>query len=135
MIYSSEDKNNDNLNRAMMGHFKRFVNDLDLKELPLLGRRYTWSNEKEAPTLVKLDRAFAPRIGRLFTLIAFFRAKLQRFQITVCWCLASLRRSTVKGDFTLRASGRRWRGFTIQKHSPSLSQWTIVVPLKEFLSN
>jgi hypothetical protein len=32
------------------------VNDLDLKEIPLLGRRYTWSNEREAPTLIKLDR-------------------------------------------------------------------------------
>jgi len=56
MIYSAEDKNNENLNRAMMGRFRRFVNDLELKEIPLLGRRYMWSNEREAPTLVKLDR-------------------------------------------------------------------------------
>jgi len=56
MIYSSEDKNNDNINRAMMGRFRRFINDLELKEIPLLGRRYTWSNERESPTLVKLDR-------------------------------------------------------------------------------
>jgi endonuclease/exonuclease/phosphatase family metal-dependent hydrolase len=56
MIYSSEDKNNENLNRAMMGRFQRFVNDFELKEIPLLGRCYTWSNEREAPTLVKLDR-------------------------------------------------------------------------------
>ena len=56
MIYSAEDKNNENLNRAMMGHFRRFVNDHELKAIPLLGRRYTWSNEREAPTLVKLDR-------------------------------------------------------------------------------
>lgn len=56
MIYSAEDKNNDNLNRAMMGRFRRFVNDSDLKEIPLLGRRYTWSNKREAPTLVMLDQ-------------------------------------------------------------------------------
>ena len=56
MMYSAEDKNNDNLNRAMMGRFRRFVNDVDLKEVPLIGRRYTWLNEREAPTLVKLDR-------------------------------------------------------------------------------
>jgi len=55
-IYSAEDKNNENLNRAMMGRFRRFVNDVELKEIPLIGRRYTWSNEREAPTLVKLDR-------------------------------------------------------------------------------
>jgi len=56
MIYSAEDKNNENLNRAMMGRFRRLVNDLELKEIPLMGRRYTWSNERDAPTLVKLDR-------------------------------------------------------------------------------
>ncbi|KAL6615247.1 hypothetical protein ACP70R_037517 [Stipagrostis hirtigluma subsp. patula] len=39
-----------------MGRFRRFVNDLELKEIPLLGRRYTWSNERHAPTLIKLDR-------------------------------------------------------------------------------
>lgn len=44
MIYLSEDKNNTNLNRAMMGIFRRFVNDLELKEIPLIGRRYTWSS-------------------------------------------------------------------------------------------
>jgi len=56
MIYCSEDKSNENINRALMGRFRRFVNDLELKEIPLLGRRYTWSNERESPTLVKLDR-------------------------------------------------------------------------------
>jgi len=56
MIFCAEDKNNDNVNRAMMGRFRRFVNDMELKEIPLLGRRYTWSNERDSPTLVKLDR-------------------------------------------------------------------------------
>ena len=39
-----------------MGRFRRFVNEMELKEIPLLGRRYTWSNERASPTLVKLDR-------------------------------------------------------------------------------
>lgn len=39
-----------------MGRFRRFANEIELKEIPLLGRRYTWSNERESPTLVKLDR-------------------------------------------------------------------------------
>lgn len=56
MIYSSEDKNNDNLNKSLMGRFRRFVNDLELKEIPLLGWRYTWSNDRASPTLIKLDR-------------------------------------------------------------------------------
>ena len=56
MIYCSEDKNNENINRAMMGRFRHFVNDLELKEILLLGRRYTWSNERDSPMLVKLDQ-------------------------------------------------------------------------------
>jgi hypothetical protein len=58
MIYQASDKNNDNLDRAMMGRFRRFLNEVDLKEIPLLGHKYTWSNERSSPTLVRLDRAF-----------------------------------------------------------------------------
>lgn len=41
LIYRSEDKNNDNLDKAMMGRFWKLLNDLELKEVHLLGRRYT----------------------------------------------------------------------------------------------
>lgn len=58
LIYLAEDKNNNNLDRAMMGRFRRALSDLQLKELPLLGRKFTWSNERAAPTLVCLDRVF-----------------------------------------------------------------------------
>jgi hypothetical protein len=58
LIYQAADKNNANLDRAMMGRFRRFLDDLDLKEIPLLGRKYTWSNERRLPTLVRLDRVF-----------------------------------------------------------------------------
>ena len=46
LIYRDEDKNNANYNRAMMGGFRRFINDLALKEIPLHGRKYTWSNQQ-----------------------------------------------------------------------------------------
>ena len=55
-IYKDEDKNNSNLNRAMMGRFRRLINDLSLKEIPLHGQKFTWSNLQDSPTLVKLDR-------------------------------------------------------------------------------
>lgn len=42
-----------------MGRFRRLLNDLELKESTLVGRRHTWSNEKRSPTLEKLDRWFA----------------------------------------------------------------------------
>jgi len=55
-IYQAEDKNNTNLDRAMMGRFRRFLDEVEVKEIPLLRRKYTWSNERSSPTLVRLDR-------------------------------------------------------------------------------
>jgi exonuclease III len=45
LIYQAVDKNNSILDRAMMGRFRRFINDVELQEIPLLGRNFTWSNE------------------------------------------------------------------------------------------
>jgi hypothetical protein len=45
-----------NYNRAMMVRFRRLIDDLTLKEIPLHGRQFTWSNQQKSPTLVKLDR-------------------------------------------------------------------------------
>jgi hypothetical protein len=42
----------------MMGRFRRFLNDCELKEIYLHGRRYTWSNEQAILALVRLDRVF-----------------------------------------------------------------------------
>ena len=58
MIYHASDKNNNNLNRSIMGRFRRLLDDLELKEISLLGRKFTWSNERDNPTLVWMDRAF-----------------------------------------------------------------------------
>ena len=56
LIYRDADKSSGNLNRRMMGRFRRAINDLALKEVYLNGRRFTWSNEQSPPTLVHLDR-------------------------------------------------------------------------------
>jgi len=58
LICKDEDKNNANLNRTMMGRFRRTLDDLALKELPLTGRKYTWTGGGTHPTLSKLDRVF-----------------------------------------------------------------------------
>lgn len=58
MIVDAADKNNYLINRWMMGRFRWMLNDLELKEASLVGRRYTWSNERRMPTLVKIDRWF-----------------------------------------------------------------------------
>jgi hypothetical protein len=56
LIYKDEDKNNSNYNRVMMGRFRRLIDDLALKEITLHGRQFTWSNQQNSPTLLKLDR-------------------------------------------------------------------------------
>ena len=55
MILHARDKSNDNLNRRLMGAFRDLVQDLQLKELNLRGRKFTWSNDR---THTRIDRAF-----------------------------------------------------------------------------
>jgi hypothetical protein len=52
LIYKASDKNNHNFSRAMMGRFRRLIDDLALKEVPLHVRRFTWSNQQVDPILV-----------------------------------------------------------------------------------
>jgi endonuclease/exonuclease/phosphatase family metal-dependent hydrolase len=60
LIYKDEDKNNNNLNRVMMGRFRRWINDIAVTELLLHGPKFTWSSSPSSasPTLVRLDRVF-----------------------------------------------------------------------------
>jgi len=59
MIYQAEDKNNDRLDRRNMRRFPAFINMAHLQEIALVGRRFTWSSERERPTLERLDRFLA----------------------------------------------------------------------------
>lgn len=58
LIYKASDKNNLNLNRRLMGKFRAVLDDCELMEICLQNQKFTWSNERENPTLVRLDRAF-----------------------------------------------------------------------------
>jgi hypothetical protein len=58
LIYQAKDKNNDRLSRRMMGRFRRFLNDLELEELHLYDRLFTWRNERTHPMLERIDRMF-----------------------------------------------------------------------------
>lgn len=58
LIYQASDKNKLNLNRRLMGKFRRTLDDCELMEIALQNRRYTWSNERQNPTMVRLDRVF-----------------------------------------------------------------------------
>jgi hypothetical protein len=58
LIYQASDKNNLNLNRRLMGKFRRALDNCELMEIALQNRRYTWSNERQNPSMVRLDRVF-----------------------------------------------------------------------------
>jgi mannosylglycoprotein endo-beta-mannosidase len=58
LIKDAKDKNNLNIDRRWMSRFRTALNTSNLIEIPLIGRKYTWSNEQQPPTLVRLDRAF-----------------------------------------------------------------------------
>jgi hypothetical protein len=58
MIYRAQDKSNGRLDRRCMRRFRNFLNHCHLEEIELAGRRFTWSNERVAPTLELLDRTF-----------------------------------------------------------------------------
>jgi hypothetical protein len=58
MILRTSEKSNDNLDRTMMARFREFINSMELREIYLYGRLFTWSNGRETPTITKIDRAF-----------------------------------------------------------------------------
>ena len=56
LILDPTDKNNARINRRNMNRFRRLVDSLELRDIHLHGRTYTWSNEHTNPTLVRLGR-------------------------------------------------------------------------------
>jgi exonuclease III len=58
----------------MMARFRRALLALELKELYLNGRRFTWSNEREQPMSEKLDRVFSTMDWEELYLDAFLSA-------------------------------------------------------------
>lgn len=56
LILNEADKNNDRLNRVNLRRFRRTVASLGLQDVHLHGRSFTWSNKRDNPTLVRLDR-------------------------------------------------------------------------------
>jgi hypothetical protein len=48
LIYRAEDKSNSRLNRRLMEKFKSLLEELELKELPLSGRKFTWMSSQSS---------------------------------------------------------------------------------------
>ncbi|XP_071681673.1 uncharacterized protein [Lolium perenne] len=54
-IRRARDKNKRNVNRGRINRFRAALHSCELTEIHLQNRRFTWSNERENPTLCKLD--------------------------------------------------------------------------------
>jgi hypothetical protein len=54
-----EDKNNANFNPRWPCIFNAIIDHLDLREIALSGRQFTWANRRTIPTFEKLDRVLA----------------------------------------------------------------------------
>jgi exonuclease III len=63
MILYAGEKNNENLDRNMMARFRSFMQEFELKDLYMHGRRFTWSSEREVPTLTICCNAHTGRIS------------------------------------------------------------------------
>jgi len=59
MIYRAQDKNNDRLDHRNMARFRRFIDSVQVQEINMVCRSFSWSNRRDRPTLELLDRAFA----------------------------------------------------------------------------
>jgi endonuclease/exonuclease/phosphatase family metal-dependent hydrolase len=56
LIRSSNEKNNNRLNDRWTSLFKAIISNLDLRELVLSDRQFTWANNLQISTYEKLDR-------------------------------------------------------------------------------
>jgi hypothetical protein len=56
LVVDPSEKSNGRVNRRLMSKFRHTINSLALQDMPLQGRRFTWSNEQREPIMARLDR-------------------------------------------------------------------------------
>jgi endonuclease/exonuclease/phosphatase family metal-dependent hydrolase len=61
LIYRESDKSNDRINRRLMNTFRALLDEIEVKEMHLNGRRYTWSSGTQNPTQTKIDHVFTTK--------------------------------------------------------------------------
>jgi endonuclease/exonuclease/phosphatase family metal-dependent hydrolase len=59
LTYMAQDKSNNRLNHRLMIKFRRTLNHLEVKEVELIGRKFTCTSSQQSPTMTRIDRAFA----------------------------------------------------------------------------
>ena len=58
IIYEARDKNNSNINRRIMGKFRAAIVAGELREIKCENGCFTWSSERQDPTLASIDKFF-----------------------------------------------------------------------------
>jgi exonuclease III len=58
LIYKDQDKSNCRINDRLMLRFRRALNFMEVKEVELVGKQFTWSNNQQTPTMSCIDRVF-----------------------------------------------------------------------------
>jgi hypothetical protein len=59
LIICAQDKNNARLNVSMINRFQSNIDNLELARIELRGKKYTWCNDQQSPTMTKIDHFFA----------------------------------------------------------------------------
>jgi endonuclease/exonuclease/phosphatase family metal-dependent hydrolase len=59
ILRRKEEKNNDNFNARLSFLFNTIIESLDLREIKISGRLYTWASRRDIPTFEKLDHVLA----------------------------------------------------------------------------
>lgn len=56
MIREEDDKNSETVSFQLMDIFNEFISTYQLMELKRSGQKYTWTNKRDNPIMVNLDR-------------------------------------------------------------------------------
>ena len=59
LILNAHEKNNARVNLPMLNRFKATIDNLELARIELRGKKYTWSNDQQSPTMTRIDYFFA----------------------------------------------------------------------------
>ena len=111
LIVSTEHKNSGTVNRAMMGRFRRLISVLELKNLPLLVPKYTWSNYQGSPTLVKLDRVLCSMDWEQLFPNYLLQSCATDSSDHALFSLALMMSTSERLDFILKLFGQVWKDF------------------------
>lgn len=108
LVCDPSEKSNGRVNRRIMNKFRHTINSLALQDMPLQGRRYTWSNGQEEPILARLDCLI--HSGKIYTLSAIWLLSVQISLTTArCSCpVLQLNPEVIGSDSKI--SGQNYRG-------------------------